>query len=226
MLLPELRWKVFFGQNLSPLEHRCAEILYYQFQHFHQNPKGHSIYQKIQDLEVKLGKILNTHRSLHKGHPVSASELALLAQDPDTTVRREAYFCRNQVNKKLVEGGFIELLHWRNEYAQSCQTLHFVEFSLKQQQLPPNLFTQWPQLCKSYSSLFQTKMNTLAQTHLATETYNPWDKVLLSKKVAPIDQEPIELIGFQKVLSRAFSDFGFSIGNLNITYDIFPRQNK
>jgi hypothetical protein len=42
----------------------------------------------------------------------------VLSSESSREKRREAYFAKNQINKPMIEGGFIDLINLRKEYAK------------------------------------------------------------------------------------------------------------
>ncbi len=76
--------------------------------------------------------ILNTFRFNIDGREIASVEIdQILANEEDRKLRKKAYFARNQINKSLVDGGFIELINLRKELAKAYGSKDFVKYRLE-----------------------------------------------------------------------------------------------
>jgi Zn-dependent oligopeptidase len=64
----------------------------------------------------------------------------VLSSESSREKRREAYFAKNQINKPMIEGGFIDLINLRKEYAKVYGVENFIAYKLEQDELDQNVF--------------------------------------------------------------------------------------
>ncbi len=213
--------------DLAPADRRRLEVLHRDFQPYHRSQRANSLKDRIDALETKLADILNKHRSVVDGRELTSSEIGrILSENSDRELRKRAYLSRAQVNRKLIDGGFLDLINLRKEFASACGALDFVSFSLKQDDLAPGLFDGWRDECVNRRQSYRKVLNTLAQQYLKVESYWPWDQSYLRSQICPRNREIVNLTDFRTISASVFRAYGFKIDDLPITYDLFPRKNK
>ena len=211
----------------DPKDKRKAEIIYKQFEPFHLSKEVNELSLKIQSLTNKLSKVLNTHRSTINGKEVSSVDIAhILSTEPDREKRKEAFFARGQVNKPLVDAGFIELIKLRKEYAKKRGFNNFVEMRLEDDGLTYDIFKSWTNDIHKMLPAMQESREKVAEKFLNDTKIEPWDEAYISSKIAPSLSSKVDMSCFHDVLENFFLKFGIDISKFNITYDIFPRANK
>lgn len=214
-------------KSLSPEDARRTEIMYQSFKDFHLNPELNVLKMKIQKKTTDLSHILNTHRSELDGKEINAVELSrIISEDPDRNSRKKAFLARAQVNKPMLDGGFIELLNLRKEYARIYGAENYVTMSLEHQELDNSIFSSWKKATKEQLPIMDKYRNEYAEKYLGYETLKPWDSAYLSGKIAPQLNKETNMIGFYEPIRKLFANFGIDISKDNTTYDIFPRKNK
>lgn len=219
--------KEYESTLLDAKDKRKAEIVYKMFEPFHLSREVNELSIEIQNLTNKLSKILNTHRSTINGREVSSVDIAqILSTEPDREKRKEAFFARCQVNKPLVEGGFIELIKLRKEYAKKRGFNNFVEMRLSDDDLNYGIFSSWIDDIHKMLPKMQESRENVAKKFLNDTTIEPWDEAYISSKIAPSLSKKVDMSCFHDVLEKFFLKFGIDISKFNITYDIFPRANK
>jgi len=213
--------------DLAPADRRRVEILFRDFRPYHRSQKANELHGKIEALETKLGDLLSRQRTAIDGREYSTTEIGrILSESPDRELRRRVFLARAQVNRQLVDGGFLNLLELRKEFALACGASDFISFSLEQDDLTKDLFHGWREQCASRQVSFRKVRDGLAQRHLGVEEYKPWDGAFLKNSLCNKNREIVDLTNFRSVVAKVFQEFGFEIENLAITYDIFPRKNK
>jgi oligoendopeptidase F len=181
----------------------------------------------MSDKVTELSKLLNTFRPQLKGKDISAVEInKILQTEADRELRKEAYLARTQINKHLVDQGFIDLLKMRNEYAQLNGFKNFVEYRLDGDELNIDLFKDWKEQASKGKEERLAIKQKLGQKHLGIDQVMPWDGFMLSEKMFPYSQKEVDMLSFYKPIRDLFSKFGFDIDSMNITYDVYSRKNK
>lgn len=214
-------------RDLSAVDRRRVEILRRDFQPYHQSQRANSLKEKIDGLEAKLGDLLNKHRSIVDGRELTSPEIGrVLAESPDRELRKRVYLSRAQVNRKLIDNGFLDLINLRKEYAAAGGAADFISFSLEKDDLAPELFDGWRDECAAHRQAYRKLQNTLAQRYLQVEKLLPWDQGYLRNQICPRNRETVDLSNYQKTVGKVFRAYGFEIEDLAITYDIFSRKNK
>ena len=219
--------KEYKEKDLSQLDRRRIEILEKKFHPYHLSSELIELDKKIQELSSKLSGVLNTHRVKIDGIEVSAADITeILSMEPDRGIRKKAFLARSQVNLPLVNGGFIELLNLRKEYAKLYGAADFVEYSLKKEELEPEIFDGWPTQVRSTIPDMEEERNKIAREYLSAESLEPWDQYYLKGKIAPQLNKAVDMINFYKPIEALFDRFGIDISKDNTTYDIYSRKNK
>ena len=211
----------------STLEWRAAKILHNQFKKFHYSEKASQIYEKIEKLEVKLADVLNKHRSTIDGKEVSDTESRnILNDNADRELRKKAFLARTQVNRHLVENGFLDLIKLRKEFADVCGFESFVAFRLETDELNTEIFLNWSTLAKAETARVKQELNNWAQKIIQQEHFMPWDLSYISNAICPAKKSKVDIGNFFAPIEKLFSAYGFEIAKMNLTYDVFPRKNK
>lgn len=214
-------------KDLDPINKRKVEIAYNSIKSYHLSDELNELNVKIQKKTNELSMILNTFRFKLDDKQVSSVELTqILANDDDRELRKKAYFARNQINKPLVDGGFIELINMRKEYANAYGDKDFVEHSLKQNELSISIFKTWKDEVKSRIDNINTKRGEYAKKFLNEDKIMPWDGSYIAGKIAPIQNTTIDMSSYYETLRIFFLNFDIDLDKFNITYDIFSRKNK
>lgn len=214
-------------QDLSKIDRRRIEILHRDFRSYHRSEKVHAIKDKIEEIETRLSDLLNKNRSVLQGREVSSVEInRILEESPDRELRKQAYLSRAQVNRKLVDAGFLDLLSLRKEQAVACGASDFVTLCLEEDDLAPDLFDGWREQLAARRNVYRENLNRLAQRYLDQENYQPWDQTYLRGRLAPRNHQVVDLGGFRNVLAKVFRAYGFELDGVSVTFDVFSRENK
>lgn len=217
----------YLEKDLSSEDKRRVELIYNSFKDYHLKPELSELDLKIQKQTTKLSQVLNTHRPVFEGRPISSVELSdIVTNDPDEKRRKEAYFARNQVNKPLIEAGFIELLNLRKEYAKVYGASDFVGYSLTKSELNPEIFKSWKDETRVVKEKINQERSRYALKYLGKEELNPWDAAYMYSKMAPLTQTKVDMMNFYEPVRKLFAKFGFDITKNNVTYDVYSRKNK
>lgn len=216
------------GKPLDPADQRRVEILYRKFKWHHVSAKANKIYGEIKKLETKLGDVLNKHRVILDGREVTTPQITkIMNESPDREMRKRAHLGRAQVNKPLLEAGFLQLIELRKEYAEACKMLDFVALRLESDELTPDMFSGWGEELKKRKGEYKKKRMALAQNVLGLEDLKTWDMGVLRNAICRDNNAQVDINNFFEPIQKTFAAFGWdNIGALNLTYDVFPRKNK
>lgn len=214
-------------KDLSSVDKRRVEILYNGFEPYHLSDELNELDSEIQKKTNELSKILNTHRSVFEGRKATSVELTqILTNDSDRERRKAAYFARTQVNKALVDGGFVDLIKLRKEYAKLYGAKDFVDYKLKSNELDTSLFENWTSQVHDVLPRMNKVRGEYAKQYLNDDKIMPWDEAYIGSKIAPLSNETIDISNYYETIHEFFNIFGIDISKFNITYDIFSRTNK
>src|SRR5690606_34951907 len=202
------------------------EIAYNIFEPFHKSKEINDLNLKIRTKTNELSQILNTFRFKIDGKEVTSVEIEQLLTDEDKNIRKKAYFSRNQINKVLIDNGFIELINLRKELAKAEGSMDFVEYMLKKDELSPNIFNGWKDELKNHINKLNNKRKELAKNYIDADELKPWDEEYLKNIISPSLNTKVDMTNYYFVLRDFFLNFGINMDKYNITYDIFPRKNK
>ncbi|WP_409303146.1 peptidase M3A and M3B thimet/oligopeptidase F [Peribacillus sp. SCS-155] len=219
--------KEYYEQELSPVEARKAELVFNTFKPYHQSKELNELNMAIQTKTNELSKVLNTFRFQFGGKEVSSVELnQVLNSEDDRKLREEAYLAKNQINKALVDAGFIELINLRKEYARQYGSKDFISFKLEENELDSSIFENWlPQLHEILPAMKETR-GRYANEFLHDDRMFPWDEGYIDARIAPALNESVDMSDYYENIDELFQLFDIDIAKFNITYDIFPRANK
>lgn len=213
--------------DLDPINKRRVEIAYNGIKQYHLNDELNELNMRIQKKTNELSMILNTFRFKLDGKEVSSVELTqILSNEDDRELRKKAYFARNQINQALVDGGFIDLINMRKEYAVKYGDKDFVEHMLKQNELSPTIFDNWRDDLKAHIDDLNSKRRKYAKKFLNADEMMPWDEDYILAKIAPAQNSTVDMSNYYENLRKFFLNFGLDLDEYNITYDIFSRKNK
>ncbi|GAA0327542.1 hypothetical protein GCM10008967_17550 [Bacillus carboniphilus] len=213
--------------ELSPVDSRRVEIVQNMFQPYHLSKELNTLDSEIKRKVNELSKVLNTFRYSFNGQTVSSVDLSqILSSNPDREMRKKAYFARNQINKAMIDAGFLDLLELRKEYAKAYGSENFVTHMLEKNELDPSTFEGWKeQLHESLPKMNQARTR-FAQEYLKDDQIMPWDEAYIDSKVAPSLNKQVDMSEYYTNIQELFNIFDIDISKFNITYDIFPRANK
>jgi oligoendopeptidase F len=212
--------------TLDNTDKRRMEIAYNIFEPFHKSKEINDLNLKIRTKTNELSQILNTFRFKIDGKEVTSVEIEQLLTDEDKNIRKKAYFSRSQINKVLVDNGFIELINLRKELAKAEGSNDFVEYMLKKDELSPNIFDDWKEELKNHINELNNKRKELAKKYIDAKELKPWDEEYLKNIISPSMSTKVDMINYYSILRDFFLNFGINLDKYNITYDIFPRKNK
>lgn len=213
--------------DLEELDRRKVELLHHEFEPFHKSDEINALQIELEQKVVALSQILNTHRIVFEGRETTSVEIAqILANEEDRERRKAAYFAKNQVNKPLVEGGFIELVNMRKELAKLNGNKDFVELKLNESELDPSIFDTWKEEVQALLPKMKEVRKAYAQKYLNDDQIMPWDEAYISAKLAPALNATVDMSKYYENIQAFFLKFGIDISQYNITYDVFPRANK
>ena len=217
----------YIEKDLASKDRRKVEIAYNAIKPYHLSKELNELNIEIQKKTNELSQILNTFRFKIDGKEVSGVEIAqILSESEDRNLRKKAYFARNQINKPLVDGGFIDLINLRKEYAKAYGDKNFVEHKLKMDELSPNIFDNWKDDLSGYIDTLNSKRSEYARRFINEEEIMPWDGDYVKSKIAPSLNTSVDMSNYYDYLRNFFLNFGIDIDKFNITYDIFSRKNK
>ncbi len=213
--------------ELSAEDKRRVELVHNLFKPYHLSEKLNELDARIQKKINELSKVLNTFRYSFEGRTVSTVELdQILSTDSNRERRKAAFFAKNQINRPLVEAGFVELIKLRKEYAAEYGTDSFISYRLEADGLNKNLFDNWlPQLQELLPKMREER-SKYAREHLQEDAIMPWDELYIDARMAPSLSTTVDMSNYYSNLQELFLLFGIDISKYNITYDIFPRANK
>ncbi len=211
----------------DPEEKRMADLLFDSFERFHLSDEVTRITKEIQVLTNKLSGILNTHRSHIDGKEVTSLEIQqILSESPDRELRKKAFLARAQVNRPMLEGGFIDLIKLRKEYAKAYGADDYVSMSLEKQDLNTEIFKGWEESVQQKLPEMNRVRDKYAQKYLNDNTVRPWDDDYIRGQLAPALNTQINMTNFYDYIRTFFAHFGYNLDDYNITYDLFSRRNK
>ena len=217
----------FKEKSLSPENARRVEILANRFEPYHQSQEINQLRERIKKKEKELSGILNTHRVEIEGKKVTGTELsALLSKSDDPKMREKAFRARAQVNRPLVEGGFIELINMRRDWAKLHKKDNYVDYALERNELSPALFSGWRESLIELMPNIKKEMGEFAKKYLGRDNLAVWDREYLTGKICEYKLRPVDMLNYRKYIAESFQPFGFEIDKMPITFDIFPRSNK
>lgn len=215
------------NEELEAIDRRRVEIAYNLFKPFHLSKEVNDINLEIRKRTNELSKILNTFRFKLDGKEVTSVEIdQILRNEENRDLRRKAYFSRNQINKALVDGGFIELINLRKELAKAYGAEDFVKYKLEMDELEPGIFDGWKEDLREHIDHLNPRRREYAEKYINQEELLPWDEAFVKSKISPSLKREMDMSKYYKILREFFLEFGFDLDKYNITYDIFPRRNK
>ena len=169
---------------LAPIDKRRVELLKQGFEPYHLSEELIELDKKIIKLTIKLSDVINKHRNKIDGKEVSLVEIyRILREDNNQSYREKAYNALAQVNKPLVENGFIDLINLRKEYAEIAGANDFVEYKLNQVELDYKIFEGWKVDVRNVSDNLRKIRNEYAIKHLKKNELEPWNNSYLSSKL-------------------------------------------
>jgi oligoendopeptidase F len=214
-------------KELSPADRRKTEIVHNLFKPYHLSDELNKLDTEIQKKVNELTKILNTFRYTFEGKEVSSVEInQILSTDDDRERRKKAYFIRNQINKPMIDAGFIELINLRKEYARLHGAENFVAYMLETNELDKNTFDSWLSQLHDILPTMNQVREKYARKFLNDDSIMPWDELYIDSRLAPSLNSSVDMSNFYNNIKEFFDIFGIDISKFNITYDIFPRANK
>ncbi len=217
----------FQGKPLSELDRRRVEIIHLTFKPYHLSSDLNELDLEIERKSVQLAQILNTHRFVLDGRTVRSTELTqILRSEPDRAIRKKAFLARAQGNQPLVDGGFIDLLKLRREYARLYGARDYVDVRLEFEELSPSVFAGWAETVHQLLPSFARQDAAMAEKYLGGADLMPWDRPYIGAQLAPQLNQTVDMSHYFEVLQHFFAKLGFDLGRYNITYDVFPRRNK
>lgn len=217
----------FMDKDLDPIDKRGVEILFQTFKWHHVSAKANATFAKIEKLQTSLTDLLNKHRTVLDGREVDATEISkIVNENPDRELRKRAYQATAQVNRPLVEAGFLQLIELRKEYAEATGCEDFISLRLETDELDKNLFKGWDEDLKKRKKEYRKKANEIAQRILGVEVLKPWDLAFVKNILCRENNAQVDIGHFFDPIQKTFAAYGWDIGQLNLTYDVFPRKNK
>lgn len=213
--------------QLNDIDKRAVQLLKKEFDPFHKSEEINTLQLEINKKTNELSQILNTHRCVFEGSEVSMVELnQILSEDEDRNRRKEAYLAKNQINKPLIDGGFLDLIKMRNKLAKLNGAKSFVEYKLQEDELSLSIFDSWEQELKEVLPTMKKTREQFAKKYLNDTFIYPWDETYITSKIAPSLNRETNMTDFYSHLTNFFNKFDINLASYNITYDIFPRINK
>lgn len=215
------------AKQLEPLDKRRVDIIALAFKPYHLSDELNQLDLKIQNKTTELAQILNTFRFTLDSREIRSTEIAqILRSEPDRERRKRAFLCRAQINQPMIDGGFIDLINMRKEYAGLYGAKNFVEFRLEFDELDSKIFDNWAEQIKRFLPQLKDVNKTFGKQFIKDEQVMPWDSVYISAQIAPQLNQVVDISKYYEVIKDLFLRFGIDITKYNITYDLFPRKNK
>jgi oligoendopeptidase F len=212
---------------LDPMDKRRVDIIALAFKPYHLSDALNELDLTIQKKTTALSQILNTFRFQLDGKEVRSTQITqILRSEPDREKRKQAFLCRAQINKPLVDGGFIELLNLRKDYARMYGAKNFVEFRLEFDELKTDIFTGWDKQTQQFLPRLHKTYQKFGRQYLQDDQVLPWDIAYISSQIAPQLNQQVDMSDYFETLKSLFLQFDIDISKYNITYDLFPRKNK
>ncbi|WP_105617742.1 gluzincin family metallopeptidase [Vallitalea okinawensis] len=213
--------------TLSFEDRRRVEIMFNQFEPYHLSKECSEMAEAIEAQVNELSKILNTFRFKLDGKEITSVEISnILTQEEDSAKRKAAFYCRGQIDQPLVDGGFLNLIKLRKEYAKLRGEKDFVELKLKEDGLDSSVFNGWKKQLQDLLPEIKQKRSAYAKKYNNGSKIMPWDEQYVSSKIAPLLNQQIDLSDYYENIRDFFKIFDINIDEYNITYDVFPRKNK
>jgi len=212
---------------LDPLDKRRIDIIALVFKPYHLSDELNQLDLKIQNQTTELSKILNTFRFTLDGREIRSTEIAqILRSEKDQERRKRAFLARAQINKPLIEGGFIDLVNMRKEYAGLYGAKNFVEYRLEFDELEPKIFDNWTEQINPLLPEYKKVCTQFGKQFIKDDKVMGWDTQYISAQLAPQLNQTVDMSKYYDVIKDLFSKFAIDISKYNITYDLFPRKNK
>jgi len=212
---------------LDPVDKRRIDIIVLAFKLYHLSDELNQLDLRIQKKTNELSHILNTFRFTLDGREIRSTEIAqILRSDDDRERRKRAFLCRAQINRPLVDGGFIDLINMRKEYAKLYGAKNFITLRLEFDELEPGIFDNWDQEIQNRLPGLKDICAKFGKEYISDEQVMGWDSAYISAKLAPQLNQIVDMSKYYDVIRNLFLKFGFDISRYNITYDIFCRKNK
>jgi len=214
-------------KQLDPLDKRRVEIIALAFKPYHLSDEMNKLDLKIQNKTTELAQILNKFRFTLDGNEIRSTEIAqILRSEDNRDKRKRAFLARAQINEPLVDGGFVDLVNMRKEYAGLYGAKSFVEFRLEFDELESRIFDNWTEEIQRFLPKLKDTNTKFGKEYISDEQVMPWDNAYISAKVAPQLNQIVDMSKYHEVIRNLFLQFGIDISKYNITYDLFPRKNK
>jgi oligoendopeptidase F len=97
---------------------------------------------------------------------------------------------------------------------------------LKESELSTELFNSWDEVTRKDLPNRLKIQREFGKKFLQREEVKPWDIRYLESKIAPVQNASVDIVNFLQPLTKLYSYFDFDLNKTNITFDVFPRQNK
>ena len=213
--------------ELSTEDRRRVEIVHNIIRPYHLSEELNQLDSDIQKKVNELSKVLNTFRYRFEGKEVTSVEIEqILSTDSDRERRKAAYFAKNQINKPMVDAGFVELIKLRKEYAKQYGADSFISYKLEQAELDKDTFDTWLGQLHELLPKMNEERRKYARAFLDDDVIMPWDESYIGGKIAPSLNTVVDMSDYYNNLKDLVQLFGIDISKFNITYDVFPRANK
>lgn len=211
----------------SEIDKRKMELMFRKFEPYHQSDIINELQEKIQNKTRELSQILNTFRFKLEGREVTSVEISqILMSEDDRELRMKAYLARNQINKPLVDAGFVELLDMRKELAGKLGYESFVHYELSKNDLSYDLFVPWKDQINNILPQIDAKRAEYGKKYIGADTIQPWDEMYIQGKIAPSLNSNVDMLKFYECIRDYIQKFGYNLDDYNLTYDVYPRKNK
>lgn len=213
--------------ELNSVDRRRLDLVLKMIEPYHKSDEINRLDYKIQMKRNKLSKLLNTFRFKLDNKEVTSVELTrILTTSEDRQKRKEAYLAKNQINKPMIDAGFLELVEMRKELATLSGYDNFISYKLDKEDLDVSIFDDWKEQVNELLPDMNKMRMEYAIKYLGDENMMPWDEAYVESKIAPSLSHSVDMSKYYEHIAKLFKKFGFEINDYNITYDIFPRANK
>jgi len=224
------RYKVVLehkNMTLNDDDRRRMDLVFKMFEPYHKSDEINLLNEKIQKKTNELSMLLNTFRFKLDGKEATSVELTqIMNNSEDRALRKKAYLAKNQINKPMIDAGFLDLVNMRKDMAKLNEFESFVDLKLYQEDLSRDIFATWKEEVREVLPNMNQKRQAYAKKYLNDDTILPWDESYVSNKIATSLSKNVNMLEYYTHVSNLFEKFGFNLEEYNITYDVFSRQNK
>ena len=178
------------------------------------------------------GTLQMSHRATYQGAETTDQAMdKVLETETEVALRKEAWCARN-AKGDAAASSIVELVKLRNAYAREQGHANYYEMCLEEEGYDPKGLYEFLEEVDSDTAASYSQKNTERKAELAVafgisvDDLRPWhfglDTDGLTKEIDAYFPEGKQM----KMLERSYTDMGFDLKGLGITYDTDPRPGK